>query len=243
MSIRITTSTLHRRVGAMIGAAAIGATAITAGLPATSLAQGPVMGPPGPVKQYIVCPDPDKPVEQMSLDDAETAVLCLTNEKRRAHGLPPLAYNATLARSARTHAVRSAWQRWWKLDDNGAASHNDPGIDDDPNTSPPNDIVGRIKGRGGYCPPMGGMQPLWRVAENTYTGGGQQTPRSAVDWWYSHPGPDGTVATNVHRANMLSLEFRELGVGQTDGSAVMRDKNGKVIRGGGTFVQHFGRCG
>jgi uncharacterized protein YkwD len=93
------------------------------------------------------------------------------------------------------------------------------------------DAAKRIRAAG-YCSQGG----AWSVSENTYTASGAPTARSAVDWWYSHLGPDGTLATNEHRKTMLSTGYRELGVGVAHGSAV------KGYTAGATFVQHYGSC-
>lgn len=189
------------------------------------------------------CTNADTLVTQLTAEQAEAAVLCLTNEKRRRHGVPALTRNANLATSARRHADNSVARRWWDATD-GNVSHDDPEIPNEPNTT--NDIGVRIRAAG-YCP----NPRSWANSENTFSAarGTPQTdvaraiypptPRGAVEWWYTHLGPDGTVATNDHRRTMLNPLYRELGVGVARGSAFPAD-TGAVAAG--TFVQNYGSC-
>jgi hypothetical protein len=102
-----------------------------------------------------------KDYNPLTAEQAEAAVLCLTNEKRRRHGVPALTRNASLATSARTHADKSVRLRWWDATD-GNVSHDDPEIPNEPNTT--NDIGVRIRAAG-YCP----NPRSWANSENTFS--------------------------------------------------------------------------
>ncbi|HYF25088.1 MAG TPA: CAP domain-containing protein [Baekduia sp.] len=179
----------------------------------------------------------DMPVTQLK-DNGAWAVICLTNEKRRAHGLLPLKESRGLAATARSHADKAVALKWWSFE-NGAVSHDDPQIDDpNDNRTPEDDSDVRIK-RGGFCP-----SGAWAVAENTFasagtstrtepaTGAHPPTPRGAVEWWYHSP--------YGHRDAMLNPKFKELGVGVARGFAFPQDVGSAPA---GTFVQQYGSCG
>ena len=74
---------------------------------------------------------------------------------------------------------------------------------------------------------------MFAISENTYTAGPNPTPRQAVNWWMTHLGPDGTLATNGHRKNILDPKRTELGVGVVLGSAdVNRYAQSGTLRAG-----------
>jgi uncharacterized protein YkwD len=167
------------------------------------------------------CSYADVPVTQLSQTDAEATVLCLTNMQRAMHGLAALTPNDRLASAARGHAAAAVANPWWS---EGANSHYNPFTRTNPGD--------RIRAAG-YCPSPKHLA----IAENTYTWGGHPTPRAAVNWWMTHPGPDGTINTNDHRKNILSPHMTELGVGVVRGSA-----HPNRYANSGTFVQDFGAC-
>jgi len=82
------------------------------------------------------------------------------------------------------------------------------------------DLVARLR-RVGYIRRGGG----WTVGENIAWGGGPlATPASIMRGWMSSPG---------HRANMLSLGFRDVGIGVALGAP-------GTGGGGATYTQDFG---
>ena len=185
------------------------------------------------------CTNTDVLVTQLTAEQAEAAVLCLTNEKRRAHGLSELTRDTTLAATARSHADKSVALRFWNVED-GRFSHDDPEVDD-PNEdeTPEFDADVRIR-NAGYC----AAGQSWHVAENTFAWAGTETridpptntyaptARGAVEWWYHSPWG--------HRDTMLDPQLRQLGVGVARGYPFPGDAGDAPA---GAFVQHYGRCG
>ncbi|HYF28015.1 MAG TPA: CAP domain-containing protein [Baekduia sp.] len=181
------------------------------------------------------CTNTDTLVTQLTAAQAEAAVLCLTNQKRRQHSAPALTLNARLADSARSHADKSVRLRWWSTTD-GMVSHDDPEIAN-PADTPRHDIGVRIAA-GGYCPgaPSAGRENTfgWTSSSPRVDPAAKvfaPTARGAVEWWYQSPD---------HRRTMLDPSLRELGVGVARGSAFPQETGGVPS---GTFVQHYGRCG
>jgi uncharacterized protein YkwD len=187
------------------------------------------------------CPDADTPVDQMSIQAAEAAVLCLTNRQRSAAGLPGVSYNRNLTDAAHREAAAAAANPWWDSTDPNRFDADSP---HNPHRNPfdgtqPTDRIGAA----GYCPAAkyrGNVRP-----ENAYTGAsyGQgataPTPRDAVTWWMNHHIADGIpVEQNGHRAAILDPATFEMGAGVAIGTAdpsVTADK-------GGTFLENFGTC-
>lgn len=93
---------------------------ITAGLLIASL----ILLPPTGAQQRNVQQKAAQPKAQSKGSAAEQVLLASANRDRAAHGLPPLKWDATLARAARHHALRMAQQ-------NGL-SHQFPGEPDLP---------------------------------------------------------------------------------------------------------------
>jgi uncharacterized protein YkwD len=187
------------------------------------------------------CPDADTPIDRLSDQAAEAAVLCVTNRQRAAAGLPGLSYNRKLADSARGHAADAAAIRWWDSTDPGRFEQDSP---HNPHRNPatgtqPTDRIDAA----GYCPNAkyrGGVRP-----ENAYTawswgqGATAPTARQAVTSWMTHHIADGIPAEqNGHRAAILDPNTLEMGAGVVLGTAdpsVTADK-------GGTFIENFGTC-
>ena len=173
------------------------------------------------VQRESYCLKRNTPITQLSQLDAEATVLCLTNLERHSAGLSMLIPSDQLKSAARGHAWAAVANPWWAA---GADSHTNPYTGSTPST--------RIAAAG-YCP----TAKAWRIAENTYTAGGGPTPYSAVQWWMTHLGPDGTLATNGHRKNILDPNLSEIGVAVVPGSA-----HPARYPDSGTFVQDFGNC-
>lgn len=116
---------------------------------------------------------------------ASTAIVCLLNQQRALHGLPPLRPNNRLAAAAARHSRDMAARNYF--------SHSTPGG---------GSFVTRIRAAR-YL----GAATNWSVGENLGWGTGElSTPASIVVAWMRSPG---------HRANVLKAEFREVGVGVT----------------------------
>jgi uncharacterized protein YkwD len=156
----------------------------------------------------------DVPASTISVDNAEKAVFCLTNDQRTSRGLPAYTLSSTLGTAARGHANAAVAQKWWV---NGA----DPHVNPQGNTTP----ASRARSAG-YCPSGNA-----RVHENVYWGWGSPsgpTPRAAVTWWMNSTG---------HRANILHADLREIGVGVAKGAPEPGSRPNAAV-----FVQKFGAC-
>ncbi len=156
----------------------------------------------------------DAPASTISVDNAEKAVVCLTNDERRARGLPVYTLSSQLGTAARGHANAAVAQKWWV---NGA----DPHVNPQGNTTP----ASRARAAG-YC-----TSGSSRVHENVFWGWGTPTgptPRDAVRWWMGSPG---------HMANILHADLREIGVGVAKGAPEPGSRPNAAV-----FVQNFGAC-
>jgi uncharacterized protein YkwD len=157
----------------------------------------------------------DVPAVNLTVDNAEKAVFCLTNQQRQANGVSP-AYvrRAKLDTAARKHADAAVAQKWWV---NGA----DPHVNPIGNTTPSS----RVRAEG-YCP-----SGSWRIHENVFWGWGSPTgptPRAAVTWWMGSTG---------HRANILDSGLRDIGVGVAKGAP-----EPGTFPNAAVFVQDFAVC-
>ena len=131
------------------------------------------------------------------------ATLCLLNAQRARHGLGALRLNSDLSTAARRHSRAMVSKRFF--------SHTSP----DGTT-----FLDRIKATG-Y---LSGARS-WNVGENiAYGSGSLSTPRSITRAWMHSAG---------HRANILSSEFRSIGIGVASGTPVGSN--------GGTYTTDFGR--
>jgi Cysteine-rich secretory protein family len=131
------------------------------------------------------------------------ATLCLLNQQRAAHGLGAVAENAALSSASTSYSQRMVGQ--------GFFAHESP----DGGT-----LVDRLTGAG-YL----GRDDAWVVGENI--GWGQAalaTARSMVSAWMASPG---------HRANLLSGDYTEVGLGLALGTPVDRTW-------GATYTTDFG---
>jgi uncharacterized protein YkwD len=124
----------------------------------------------------------------LSQSEVKRSTLCLLNKQRRMHGRRALNANRALARAARRHARDMVRRNYF--------SH----------TSPTGaSFVDRIM-RQDYVDPGEG----WTLGENLAWGSYQlATPKSIVRSWMHSPG---------HRANILSTDFREIGIGVVTGA-------------------------
>jgi uncharacterized protein YkwD len=165
MFVKLTHSTLRRRVAALFGTAAIAGMGLAGGMAGSAqAAEG--------------CENATTPVGQLTREEAEAAALCLVNQERAANGVAPLAQSEALRGAAEGHAEASAQIKWWG-----------PGIDPHTNPATGSTPSSRIAA-GGYCP-----NPIsYSYGENAYdgysTGEGAQAPtaQDAVTWWMNSPG-------------------------------------------------------
>jgi uncharacterized protein YkwD len=117
-------------------------------------------------------------------------VLCLLNQERARHGLPPLHANGRLQRAARRHSGDMVAHRIF--------SHY---------SSNGRDFSSRIRGAG-YLR----HAHSWMVGENIGWGGGSlASARAMVNMWMHSPG---------HRANILAPGFHDIGIGVVYGAPV-----------------------
>jgi uncharacterized protein YkwD len=162
-------------VSRMISIAVLALVALLA--PAVAAASAPERG------AHQQCAHADTVPVAGNLDEVRAGILCLHNQIRARHGLPPLRENARLRRAALGHSRAMVGERYFE--------HTTP----DGTT-----MVDRIL-RARYARPNDG----WTIGENLAWGTGPlATARGAVDGWMASPG---------HRANILRRTYRELGVG------------------------------
>jgi uncharacterized protein YkwD len=129
------------------------------------------------------CSDADMEPASGNLARVRTAILCLHNQVRARHGLPPLRENAHLRSAARGHSRNMV--------SDGFFEHTAPSGAT---------MVDRIL-RTRYVGPDEG----WALGENLAWGTGSlATARGAIDAWLDSPG---------HRANILRRAYREVGIG------------------------------
>jgi uncharacterized protein YkwD len=166
-------------------------------LPAASIAKAPnarkhrpvahiALGSPFKPRAHVTqqqCANTDETPTAANLDEIREAILCLHNQIRAEHGLPPLRDNARLRRAALGHSQDMVGRHFF--------DHTTPG-----GTT----FVDRIM-RARYANRHEG----WSFGENLAWGTGSlSTPRGVLRAWMDSPG---------HRANILRRSYREVGVG------------------------------
>ena len=142
---------------------------------------------------------------ELAPGEARKAILCLINEERDKAGLGSLERDKRLQKAAQRHNDR--------MDGTGCFDHACNGEGE----------LGRRLEAVGYL--SGGLS-RWAYGENIAWGmGSRATPEAIVDAWMHSSG---------HRANILSRDFRELGVGYSAGTpSGSRDQ-------GGIYTADFG---
>lgn len=134
------------------------------------------------------CENAGKQPHELTPKQARASVMCLMNQRRRAHGLRKLRHDPRLERAAQRHSQ--------SMDRSNYFSHSSPG-----GSSP----LSRIRSTG-Y---LSGASS-WGIAENIRWGSqGRGSPKTAVNQWMRSPS---------HRAAILSGSYREAGVGVAIGS-------------------------
>jgi uncharacterized protein YkwD len=134
--------------------------------------------------------DRDPGAPGVSIRDARKATLCLLNHERTRDGLHPLRFNHKLALAGLRHA-RDMVQ-------NDYFAHTAPSGQN---------FVARIL-RTDYVPPAAS----WILGENLAWGDHEDsTPRAIVRAWMASP---------AHRRNILTPDFREVGIAIVSGAPV-----------------------
>jgi uncharacterized protein YkwD len=160
--------------------------------------------PSAPSAKASSCPNAGTKPSELSSPEAREAIRCLINEKRENAGLGPLDRDRRLQKSAQGHNNR--------MDGTGCFDHQCPGEDN---------LDARIRSTG-Y---LSGAN-RFMYAENVAWGRKQRgSPANVVDAWMHSSG---------HRANILSNDFRDLGVGFDDGTPSSKGASG------GIFTVDFG---
>ncbi|MCW2952817.1 MAG: SCP-like extracellular [Conexibacter sp.] len=144
-------------------------------------------------------------VTRATVAQARDATLCLLNRERTRRGLRPLTMNERLTRVAAAHSRDMVIERYFAHDS----------LD---GTTPFQRIIAAH-----YVPPKAG----WSLAENIGWGADDLAQPLALVRAWMHSAP--------HRANILSRDFREIGVGIAAGVPVRSDGTG------GTYTTDFGR--
>jgi uncharacterized protein YkwD len=150
------------------------------------------------------CPGADTPPDQLKTKAARTTILCLLNLERSSRGLPPLRANKRLHKASQKHNRL--------MDGTGCFAHLCP------REKP---LSKRVKKTGYF---VGASS--FAVAENIAWGGESAgSPVSIVDAWMHSSG---------HRANILSPDLSEIGIGFSLGSP----NDGSEVAG--TYTTDFG---
>jgi len=136
------------------------------------------------------CPGADVLPSPSTLPQVADATLCLLNEQRAAHGLAPTRLNAQLTAASVAYARRMVAEAFF--------AHVAPDG---------RQLTARLLGAGYIAP-----GDEYVIGENLAWGqGALATPRSTVSAWMNSPG---------HRANVLSPEYQEIGLGIALGTPV-----------------------
>ncbi len=130
---------------------------------------------------------------------AREAILCLVNRKRDNAGLPALERNKRLQKAAQRHTD--------KMSGTGCFDHECSG-------------EGALGARLESVDYLTGGLLQWAYGENIAWGmDSRGTPSAIVKAWMNSPG---------HRANILSGQFREIGVGFASGTPSSSSANGGI---------------
>jgi uncharacterized protein YkwD len=129
-----------------------------------------------------VCSDADLVPTADNLQRVERALLCEINQNRASSGLESLTRSAKLDRSALFHSDEMVRYHFLGHEAAGRPS-----------------LLARIRGYGYFAGASDGL-----YSENVGAGPGSNgTARSLMDAWMASPG---------HRANLLSAQFRDVGI-------------------------------
>lgn len=154
------------------------------------------------------CPNADVQPAAGTLAAMRAATLCLLNAERAPRGLPALRENALLSRASQEYSQLMVDRQFF--------AHATP------------DGVGlkaRLLGVGYIL-----EDAYWMVGENLAWGtGGMATPARIMESWMASPG---------HRDNILTAEFREVGLGVALGAPTSR-----TAPAAATYTTDFGALG
>jgi uncharacterized protein YkwD len=162
----------------------IGGLALAGSLAFTGLVQ------PGSAQAATACPNATAPLTNTStsINNVRNAIVCLTNEKRKANGRAALVVNVKLTNAAQNYSLDMVRRKFFL-----PSTHSDPD----------GDTLGKRLTQAGYCP---GCR---FYAENIRWASGSPTAQQTVDAW---------MASTGHRNNILNANFREIGVGVAYGT-------------------------
>lgn len=148
------------------------------------------VGPGAPAASASACgPNVNANPSDLSNGAARGVVLCLINKERAGAGLKPFDNHKRLQKAAQRHNDRMVGT--------GCFDHECKGEGD----------LGKRLESVGYL--SGGLM-RWAYGENIAWGGGDySTPRAIVAAWMNSPG---------HKANILSKDFRDIGIGFSRGT-------------------------
>jgi uncharacterized protein YkwD len=134
------------------------------------------------------CPGSELIPTADDLGAVRAAIVCLHNQIRTRHHLPPLVENATLRRAALAHTANMVSHRYF--------NHTEPS-----GTT----LVDRLLGAS-YIR----RNQAWMVGENLgWATGSDATPAGIMREWMASPG---------HRTNILRTGYRDVGVGTSIGT-------------------------
>ncbi len=158
-----------------------------------------VTASPAAAKGHGCGPAADASPSSVSHGAARDAVLCLLNKERAKAGLNALDNNKRLQKAAQRHNDRMVGT--------GCFDHECGGESD----------LGKRLESVGYL--SGGLS-RWAYGENIAWGGGDYgTARSIVNAWMNSP---------PHRANILSRDFHDIGIGFSSGTPDSGNANGAI---------------
>lgn len=150
------------------------------------------------------CPDADLAPSDSNLPQIEAAILCLVNGERQDNGKGAVTSNGQLKDASLGHSKDMVENKFF--------AHESP-----KGTT----LVSRVTPTG-YIPSSG----EWELGENLAFGtGALATPKAIVQGWMDSPG---------HRANLLSPDFKDIGIGVVTGVPV------EGRSGGATYTTDYG---
>jgi uncharacterized protein YkwD len=150
------------------------------------------------------CPDADLAPSDSNLPQIEAAILCLVNGERQDNGKGAVTANSQLKDASLGHSKDMVENKFF--------AHESP-----KGTT----LVSRVTPTG-YIPSSG----EWELGENLAFGtGALATPKAIVQGWMDSPG---------HRANLLSPDFKDIGIGVVTGVPV------EGRSGGATYTTDYG---
>jgi uncharacterized protein YkwD len=170
----------------------IGALSLAGSLAFTGLVQT------GSAQAATSCPNAAAPLTNSttSVNNVRNAIICLTNEQRKARALPALVVNVKLTNAAQNYSLDMVRRKFFL-----PSTHSDPD----------GDTLDKRLTQAGYCP---GCKFF---GENIRWASGSPTAQQTVDAW---------MASTGHRNNILNANFREIGVGVAYGTPDKRYANG-----------------